>query len=225
LDKRELYLLGNVDELGNWKEEKAVKMIKIDKESTMWESDLSLECPVGMTIKYQYFILNTINNKKIKEVLPNNYIRSITAKKPGKYIIVNKKGEIATNLTFAGKEKRSSKKKLSRMFVDTLDPKDFLKNTNDGFKNLNFNFSKNDEFSDYISNLSPEDLLSYENNKANFDECDFDVDESINLSREIDQNISAKDRIIMVTIFLPFSVKKIDMNKNEYEIKQNRKQK
>ena len=216
--KRELYLVGNVDELGNWKEEKAVKMIKIDKESTMWESDLSLECPVGMTIKYQYFILNTINNKKIKEVLPNNYIRSITAKKPGKYIIVNKKGEIATNLTFAGKEKRSSKKKLSRMFVDTLDPKDFLKNTNDGFKNLNFNFSKNDEFSDYISNLSPEDLLSYENNKANFDECDFDVDESTNLSREIDQNISAKDRIIMVTIFLPFSVKKIDMNKNEYEI-------
>ncbi len=216
--KRELYLVGNVDELGNWKEEKAVKMIKIDKESTMWESDLSLECPVGMTIKYQYFILNTINNKKIKEVLPNNYIRSITAKKPGKYIIVNKKGEIATNLTFAGKEKRSSKKKLSRMFVDTLDPKDFLKNTNDGFKNLNFNFSKNDEFSDYISNLSPEDLLSYENNKANFDECDFDVDESINLSREIDQNISAKDRIIMVTLFLPFSVKKIDMNKNKYEI-------
>ena len=220
---RVLYILGNVEELGNWEESKAVKMIKLDSQSNLWESQFPLECSVGMTIKYQYFVLNTINNEKFKESLPNNYIRSITAKKPGTYIILNKKGETTANITFAGKEKRSTKKKLSRMYVDTLNPKDFLKDNNDNIKDLKFNYGKSDEYSDYISNLSPEDLLSYENNKANFEEYDLNQDEeSINLSKEININLNAdnsqKDRIIMVTIFLPFSIKKINMNKEEYEI-------
>ena len=221
-----LYMVGNKEELGNWDENAAIKLINTDNTSSIWESQISIECPVGMTIKYKYLIIDSKNNKKIYEKLPNNSTRSITAKKPGQYIILDKKGELKANISFVGIEKRSSKRKLSRMYFDTLNVKDFI--SEDNIKNLKFNTSKSEDYSDFISNLSPQDLLSYENNNANFDEYDikdaelsyqkkdsFNIEYSGLMSKDTIDNI---DRIIMVSIYLPIRVKKKDMNKKEYEI-------
>ena len=95
-----LYMIGNVEELGNWKNDKAVKLNKIDAESSLWESFLPLECPVGMTIKYKYLIKD-LKNKVIEEKLPNNSERSITTKKPGQYIIMNKQGDLITKISYS----------------------------------------------------------------------------------------------------------------------------
>ena len=89
-----------------------------------------------MAIEYKYLIIDSKNNKKIYEKLPNDSTRSITAKKPGQYIILDKKGELKANISFVGIEKRSSKRKLSRMYFDTLNVKDFI--SEDNIKNLRF---------------------------------------------------------------------------------------
>ena len=211
-----LYILGNNDQLGNWDENSAIKLIKLDEEKSIWETQIPIECPVGMTIQYKYIIINSKNNKKVYEELPNNSIRSITTKKPGHYIIFNKKGEIHANISFIGKGRRSTKRRLSRLYFDTMNTIDLM-NESDNSKNLKFNFRNSEDFSDFVSNLSPEDLLSYENNKANFDEYDL-ID--LNQSKDISDynNLSPNERITMVTIYLPVSIKKKDMNKKEYII-------
>ena len=206
-----LYIIGNIEELGNWNKEEAVKLIKLDETTNIWETTQALECPVGMTIKYKYLIKDT-QNKKILETLPNNAERSITTKKPGQYIIMNKKGNLTTKTSYVGKERRGKKRKMSRMNVDVINTKDFDEQESD-LKNLKFNFGKQeDENSEYISSLSPKDLLSYENNKANFEVYDAIPDFDYN------QKITSNDRIIMATIYLPFYVRKKDEKENNYEI-------
>ena len=215
---QKMYIYGNIDDLGNFKEDSAIELIKLDSKSSLWELQAPIECPVGMTITYKYILVDS-SNKKHVEKLPNDSVRSITTKKPGQYIIFNKKGELAANISFIGRERRGSKRKLSRMYFDTLNSKDFMNET-DNVKDLKFNFGKTEDFPDYISNLSPEDLLSYENNNANFDELDFKYTDSFNFSKEQYDynNLYSNDRIIMVTVYLPIHIKKKNMNKDEYEI-------
>jgi len=110
---QKLYIVGNVEELGNWDLNKGEKLIKLDEQSSLWETTHPLECPVGMTIKYKYLLID-FNNNKILEKLPNNSERSITTKKAGQYIIMNKKGDLSTKISFVGKERRDFKRKLSR---------------------------------------------------------------------------------------------------------------
>ena len=103
------------------------------------------------------------------------------------------------------------------MVFDTLNTQDLM-NESENSKNLKFNFRPSEDFSDFVSNLSPEDLLSYENNKANFDEYDLmDLNQSKDLS-DYNNNLNTNERIIMVTVYLPVSIKKKDMNKKEYII-------
>ena len=137
-----LYLVGNIEELGNWREDEAEKLMQLDKDTTIWETTRPLECPVGMTIKYKYFIKDT-KNKIFREKLPNDSERSITTKKPGQYIIMNKKGDLTTKISFVGQE-RSQKRKLSRINLDVINSKDFTdENENENeLKNLKFNFGK-----------------------------------------------------------------------------------
>ena len=211
-----LYLVGNIEELGNWREDEAEKLMQLDKDTTIWETTRPLECPVGMTIKYKYFIKDT-KNKIFREKLPNDSERSITTKKPGQYIIMNKKGDLTTKISFVGQE-RSQKRKLSRINLDVINSKDFTdENENENeLKNLKFNFGKSEEeSSEYISYLSPQDLLSYENNKANFETYDAIPDFDNN------QKITHSDRIIMATIYLPFYIKRKEGKKKEYEIVEN----
>ena len=207
-----LYIIGNVEELGNWEEERAEKMIKLDEKSLIWESMYPLECPVGMTINYKYLICDKSGNKTM-EKLPNNLERTITTKKPGSYIILNKKGDFSRKITYVGKERRDLERKMSRIFfnVANMSNNESQNEENDkDIKNLKFNFGKQEEESEYVTNLSPTDLISYENNKANFDTYDKIPD------FDYTQKITSSDRVILVTIFLPLSVKK--NKKDEYEI-------
>ena len=218
-----LYILGNVEELGNWDINKAEKLMKLDSQSFLWESMYPLECPVGMTIKYKYLIIDS-NNKKTLEKLPDDAERAITTKKPGQYIIMNKKGDLNTKISYVGKDKRTFKRKLSRVNYDVLSrsrlsneiENDNGEDTNEkGTKDLKFNFGnfgKTENDSEYISYLSPKDLISYENNNSNFDVYDKIPD------FDFTQKITSSDRCIMASMYLPFSLKKNKNSKNKYEI-------
>ena len=172
-----IYILGNIEELGNWDKEKAEKLMKLDESTNIWESSFPLNCPVGMTIRYKYLIVDSNNNKTL-ENLPNNEERVITTKKPGQYIIMNKKDDPIPRISFLGNVNRSLKRKMSRITYDVLS-KSSLSVEVDGentgnekdIKNLKFNFKKeeNEGESEYISYLSPKDLISYENNISNFE--------------------------------------------------------
>ena len=209
-----LYILGNIEELGNWNKDKAVKLIKLDENSSLWEKEKPLECPVGMTIKYK-FLIEDSNNNKYFEKLPNNAERSITTKKAGKYIIMNFKNNLTINISYVEKHKRSFKRKLSRINYDVLNRNNLYEdigNNGNGrnIKNLKFNFKKTENDSEYISYLSDKDLISYENNKSNFDIYDKIPD------FDYTQQITSSDRCIMASVYLPFYLKK---NKNnDYEI-------
>ena len=209
-----LYIFGNIEELGNWEPNNAEKLIKLNESSSLWESMYPLECPVGMTISYKYLIIDS-NNNTIIEKLPNNSARTITAKKPGQYIIMNKKGDLSTNIAFVGDTQRNKKRKLSRISFDVLNKHNLTggqenDKTENNIKDLKFNFKNEENESEYISYLSPKDLISYENNNANFDTYDKIPD------FDVTQKMTASDRIIMASIYLPFYLKK--NKKNEYEI-------
>ena len=208
-----LYIIGNIEELGAWDEERAEKLMKLDEQSNLWESTLPLECPVGMMIKYKYLIIDT-NGNKIMETLPNNRERTITTKKAGQYIIMNKKGDLSTTTTFVGKDRRDINRKNSRINIDTLNLSSLSngnQNENDqAIKNLKFNFGKPEDESEYISSLSPQDLISYENNISTFETYDKIPD------FDYTQKITNSDRCIIATVYFPFSVKKI--KENQYEI-------
>ena len=213
--KQTLYILGNIEELGNWRKDEAVKLVKLDEKTSIWETSESLECPVGMTIKYKYLIVDS-KNKRIFETLPNNAERSITTKKPGQYVILNKKGDLTPKTSYVGKERRNKFRRMSRINIDVLSSKGFTDEKGNDLRNLKFNFGKpEDEDSEYISNLSPQDLLSYENNKSNFETYDAIPDFDYN------QKITNKDRIIMATIYLPFYIKMKEGKKREYEFVEN----
>ena len=210
-----LYILGNIEELGNWEKDSALKLVKLDEESSIWEMPNPLDFPVGMTIKYKFLIADSNNNKKF-ESLPNDVERAVTAKKQAQYIIMNKKGDLTTKISFSEKGKRNVKRKLSRINYDVINRSNLsceIDNENDdadNIKSLKFNFKKSEGESEYISNLSPEDLISYENNKSNFETYDKIPD------FDITQKITYNDRTIMATVYLPFYLKKI--NKTKYEI-------
>ena len=220
-----LYMLGNIEELGNWEEDKAVKLLKLDSESSLWESMIPLECHVGMTIRYKYLTIDS-NNKKNIEKLPNNEERAITTKKPGQYIIMNKQGDLITKISYVGKDKRNFKRKLSRINYDVLNNNKLsLSNGNyngddeniniNSIKALKFNFGncqKTENDSEYVSYLSPKDLISYENNHSNFDIYDKIPD------FDFTQKITSSDRCIHASMYLPFILKKTENAKNKYEI-------
>ena len=62
-----VYILGNVEELGNEDENKSVKLKKKQENSNVWESESPLECAVGMTIKYKFLTIDSNNNKLLKK--------------------------------------------------------------------------------------------------------------------------------------------------------------
>ena len=108
---------------------------------------------------------------------------------------MNKKGDLTTKISYVGKETRSQNRRMSRINVDVLSSKGFTDEKGNDLRDLKFNFGKlEDEYLEYISNLSPQDLLSYENNKSNFEIYDaipnFDYNEKIKLKQAKDSLIN-----------------------------------
>ena len=175
---QQLHIIGNIEELGSWNEEKAPMMLTDKDTYPIWECPIEITCPVGMTIEYRYLV-RLENGTTVYE---SQQKRSITMKKGGSFIILNKKEDNTIKIKgYNG---------LGRGDVDG------------GIKNIVNQKTSFDSTSDIVSSQKPIELIAYENNQMNCDVMMESIDFSLN------QKISSKDRVIYVSNYLPVIVEK-----------------
>ena len=197
-----LHICGNVDDLGNWNADASPKLFTQQGMYPLWKSKFELSLPIGMTLEYKYVLIDQKNNK-IWEELPNNSLRTLTMKKAGKYLVINEMGNL--DLKIIDKSTSAEIKQSSKINLNLIEKES--ENEDKKIKNLKFKFMKED-YSNLASDLLPIDLISYENNKM-----------TIDIFNDYDKNevkLSYKDRIVMVTVYLPITIEK--KGKNKYEI-------
>ena len=200
-----LHICGNVEDLGNWNADESPRLQTNPKLYPMWQSKFAFSLPIGMTLEYKYVLIDQKENK-IWEELPNNSVRSLTMKKAGKYLVCNEMGNL--DLKIIDKSKSSDLKPNSKINLNLIEKENESEENEDKkLKNLKFKFMKED-YSNVASELPPIDLISYENNKMIVDIYD-DYDKN-------QVKLSTKDRIVMVTVYLPISIEKI--GKGKYNI-------
>ena len=200
-----VHICGNVEELGNWNADESPKLQTNTSIYPIWKSIFSFALPIGMTFEYKYVLIDQ-NNNKIWEHLPNNSVRNLTMKKPGNYLICNEMGNL--DLKIIDKSKRNDKRRNSKINLNLITKEDEIEeNEEKNIKNLKFKYMKED-YSKVASDLLPIDLISYENNIM-----------SVDIFEDYDKNevkLSNKDRIVMVTVYLPISIEK--KGENDYNI-------
>ena len=202
-----VHICGNVEELGNWNADESPKLQTNPSIYPIWKSKFSFALPIGMTFEYKYVLIDQ-NNNKIWEELPNNSVRNLTMKKPGNYSVYNEMGNLDLKII----DKSSSKeiKRNSKINLNLITKEEEIEeneNEEKKIKNLKLKFMKED-YSKVASELQPIDLISYENNKMSLDIYD-DLDKN-------EVKLSNKDRIVMVTVYLPISIEK--KGENDYDI-------
>ena len=200
-----LHICGNVEDLGNWNADESPRLQTNPSLYPKWKSKFVFSLPIGMTLEYKYVVIDQMNNK-IWEELPNNSVRSLTMKKAGNYLVYNEIGTL--DLKIIDKSTSSEIKPNSKISLNLIEKEnEGEENEDNKLKNLKFKFMKED-YSNVASELPPIDLISYENNKMIVDIFD-DYDK-----KEV--KISTKDRIVMVTVYLPITIEK--KGKNQYNI-------
>ena len=156
---QQLHIIGNIEELGSWNEEKAPMMLTDKDTYPIWECPIEITCPVGMTIEYRYLV-RLENGTTVYE---SQQKRSITMKKGGSFIILNKKEDNTIKIKgYNG---------LGRGDVDG------------GIKNIVNQKTSFDSTSDIVSSQKPIELIAYENNQMNCDVMMESIDFSLRRSQ------------------------------------------
>jgi hypothetical protein len=201
-----LHICGNVIDLGKWNEDDSPKLQTNPSIYPIWKSKFAFSLPIGMTLEYKYILIDEKNNKKWEE-LPNNAVRTLTMKKAGNYLVCNEMGNLDLKIIDMSNS-QESKRKNSKINLNLIEKENEIEENDDKkLKNLKFKFMKED-YSNVASELLPIDLISYENNKMSLDIYD-DYDKN-------EVKITNKDRIVMVTVYLPITIEK--KGKNQYNI-------
>ena len=199
-----LHICGNVEELGNWNADNSPRLHTNPSIYPNWESNFNFSLPVGMTIEYKYVLIDQNDNKEWEQ-LPNNSVHTLTLKKPGKYLIINSMKSLDFKIidkSFSKEEKPNSK-----INFNLIEKEENEESEENKVKNLKIKFEKED-YTNFASELHPLDLISYENNKMALDIFDDFYKGEVKLS--------TRDRIVMVTVYLPIVIEKKE--NGEYNI-------
>lgn len=205
---QELHICGNIEELGNWEPTKSPKMSTDETTYPIWSTLFEITLPVGMNIEYKYLIISQNGNYEWENI--SSAHRSITIRKPGQYVVMNKKGDESLKFKRIGKTPADEDDdddvqglkfdKGNNTEMNTIS--DFLK-----LKKLSFDSTS----SAIVASQTPIELLSFENNVRT---CDF-VNDSLDFL--ISSKNSFSENIIMATEFLPVIVKRVN---GKFEIEQ-----
>ena len=95
-----LYIIGNIEELGQWDTSKAIPMYTNNDIYPTWEIKKELICPLGMEIYYKYLVKD--GNKIIWEDLGQNTNRHIIVQSPGNIIIFDEKSNNISKIKTSG---------------------------------------------------------------------------------------------------------------------------
>ena len=104
-------ILGNIDALGKWQPEKAIKLIKIKKEENSWITKEKIKIPLFFNLEYKYLIFKN-NTLKAWEEISNNENRKINLTKKGNFILLDKPKYFSTKI--------KEKKNISELIEDEL---------------------------------------------------------------------------------------------------------
>ena len=89
-----LYVVGNVESLGNWNVEKALELSTTEETYPVWEKKDAFYCPLGTEITYKYITKDAKKNASW-EFLPNNGNRKIIVDTEGNLSIEDEEYPIA----------------------------------------------------------------------------------------------------------------------------------
>ena len=100
----ELFIIGNIEELGSWETSKAIKMKTNKSEYPIWYSTSNFICPVGMEIFYKYITKkqNKLNEtittwEELPNAAPNRHIVITTS---GNCTIYDEKNKLFPEITY-----------------------------------------------------------------------------------------------------------------------------
>ena len=236
-----LYIIGSIEELGEWDVSKAVPMATSKDIYPTWKITKEFTCPLGMEILYKYLVKE--GNNIYWEELNNNKNRHIVIQSPGNLIIFDEKSNNTS------KVKTLSYYPMNSNNANLSNTTNILQNM---LSNLSFNTGNNGAIN-YNNNLlssnlymtSNQSLSSYQNKSIDFSNWKLNegenednnyfpnfsskdisyefVNEEDGNNNNIDdhleimdlcQNIQQDDKIIIVTTFLPFVIERKDSHNN-----------
>ena len=96
-------ILGNIDSLGKWQPNNAIKLISIENEPNSWITKEKIKIPLNFNLEYKYLIFKN-NILKTWEEISNNENRKITLTKKGLFTLLDKPKCFSTEIT---KEKKN----------------------------------------------------------------------------------------------------------------------
>ena len=230
-----LYIIGSIEELGEWDPSKAVPMATSKDIYPTWKITKEFTCPIGMEISYKY-IVKEGSNIYWEEL---NKDRRIVIQSPGNLIIFDEKSnnisKIKTMAYYPMNNNNPNLSNTTNILQNMLSNLSF--NTgNNGVINYNNNFltsnlylasyqslssyqNKSIDFSNWKLTEGENEENNYFNNFSSKDITYEFVNEEDDLNNNIDdhleildlcQNIQQDDKIIIVTTFLPFVIERKD---------------
>ena len=226
-----LYIIGNIEELGQWDTSKAIPMYTNNDIYPTWEIKKELICPLGMEIYYKYLVKD--GNKIIWEDLGQNTNRHIIVQSPGNIIIFDEKSNNISKIKTSGfNQITNGNANLSNtdynLIQDLISANSFRQNffISNSINNNNILSSglfSNQSLSSYQKQSEYSFQLNEEENNNNFENFSSKDNESVdgeekkfqnnntnkdNFSQfdilNIYQGIKPDDKIVIVTTFLPF---------------------
>ena len=227
-----IYIIGNIEELGQWDISKAIPM-KTNKELyPTWVIKKEFKCPLGLEIDYKYLLKS--GGKYYWEDLGSAGNRHIVVQSPGNLIIFDEQSNIISKIKTSGFIQMGSGNLsntdyyLIQNLINETSPKQntFLNNNEKNNNNNNMlssllysnqslsSFQKESEYSFKIeedNNNNFGNFSSRDNESIEEDEEKISHTNIINKENSsqfdilnICQGIKPEDKIIIVTTFLPF---------------------
>lgn len=192
----ELFIIGNIEELGSWETSKAIKMKTNKSEYPIWFSTSNFICPVGMEIFYKYITKkqNKLNEtittwEELPNAAPNRHIVITTS---GNCTIYDEKNKLFPEITYDSLKYNSPNTQNSP--VRNKSEEDLNKNMN--HIALSPTFDNDTQKSEII------DSISYDNNQLNVDA----LNETFLFCMDV--SLTKEDRVIITTAHLPFEIDK-----------------
>ena len=213
----DIRVVGNVETLGMWNKDKAVKLI-YDSKKDCWETKNYIKIPASFDLEYKFLIFKDNSFEKEVDV---NIRRKVSIPEREKLILSTEKDSSETNIVkHIAKFKKKNSKDINNKMNNKLPIKSALKNSGSSKKNninvkkvgVKFDVKKEEENSSNEENEKKDDEIL--NNGDFFSENTFDsLDYYSNTKDEPIQSWSAPkyeelkedDDIIMCSTYVPFN--------------------
>lgn len=184
-------VVGNLDNLGNWNINEAIKLSLNPKQIGIWKTRVKIKVPISFALEYKYLIFK--NNTFLRwEVIQNNRNRTVQLHEKNAFVLLDKPNDIRTQIKKEITDRKKGDKILKKKKVK----------------------KKNENNKEIIKEL---DLEKNDLQELNYDSASEDKKEA---SKKSIENLSLKkvdisddDEILMCSFYLPLNIEKDENGK------------